>query len=173
MSVALIRAVERGSLADVVACLAAGARAAAVDQDGWSALHSAACGEDPAIAEVLLRAGAAVDGRTAAGHSPLHLAADNGRSCCRVLLSAGADVNAATNDGMTSLHRAAWAGELDCAALLLAAGADARRRWFRHTPADVAADRGHVALATLLADAAGAQARWVGLRRAALTAWCR
>ena len=138
------------------------------DEIGWSALHRAAFWGDLAAVEVLLRGGAAVDTRTPSGRSPLHLAATECSSCCRALLDAGAEVNAVTDDGLSPLHYAASWNNVDCAVLLLAAGADACRWRGGHTPAEVAARRGHVALASLLADAA----RWGGLRRAALTAWC-
>ena len=105
MDAALLRATQTGRLADVLRCLANGARATAADEDWCSALHWASSRGDACIAEALVRSGAPVNARS-------------------------------------------------------------------RFPGDVAARHGHVALASLLWDAAAARARWSGLRRAALTAWC-
>ena len=91
---------------------------------------------------------------------------------CRVLLAAGADVHARTCRTRTPLHTAAFYGAVDCAEQLLTAGADAASKDAdRATPAAIARRRGHKQCAALLDEAAGAAARWGGLRRAALTAW--
>ena len=137
-------------------------------------MHYAACQRNRAIAHELLRAGAAVDARTRGGTSPLHVAAAVSHSCCQLLLLAGADANVLDIREWAPLHYAASSGLVDCAVLLLAAGADPRRKSaFGEAPADVAAVYGHAAAASLLRDAAGAAARWGGLRRAVLSTWCR
>ena len=179
MDAALLRACSVGSLADVLDCLANGACATAVDVEGASALHLATRRRDARIAEALVRSGAPVNARSRFhATTPLHWVsgsdwATGSAACCALLLSAGADVDVADDAGITPLHNAAYFGVVDCAVQLLAAGADlgARDCW-GHTAADVAAQESHVAMASLLRDAAAARARWSGLRRAALTVWC-
>ena len=118
----------------------------------------------------LVRHGADVHALDHQNSTPLHwAAARDSAACCRLLLSAGAAVNAAAEEGWTPLHAAAVHRASASAAELLAAGADPSRVAGRGlTPAAAAASKGHALLATLLADAA----RWSGMRRAALTAWC-
>ena len=111
MGNALIHAVQSGSLAAVVASLAAGAQLAAVDEHGWSALHYAALYEDSAMAEALLRGG--VNARARCDASPLHFAAFRSHRVCAVLLLAGADVDAVEVGGRTPLHLAAYWNRAD------------------------------------------------------------
>ena len=136
------------------------------------ALLSAAARGDVAAMVTCLADGAAVNTSDLWGQTPLHWAAGRGSdACCRVLLRAGADVDAACHAGWTPLHVAAFVGSVGCTAQLLAAGAgaDAKTTKFGYTPADVARMNDHPGVACILRDAA---ARWRGLRRAALAAWC-
>ena len=50
------------------------------DDTNWSALHFAAWKGKEAVAAQLLQAGASVSAVTANGSTPLHVAADNGKS---------------------------------------------------------------------------------------------
>jgi hypothetical protein len=88
-------------------------------------LQAAVSSNDPAMAKVLLAAGANVNAKDAAHETPLHDAAVKGRTgVAKVLLAAGADVNARDEDGYTPLHSAAIWGHLELARMLVAAGAD-------------------------------------------------
>ena len=162
-------AVTRGDSVAVLAHLRSGA-------DPTAALLTACrMQRDAGIAEALARGGAVVNAPGFMwGYAPLHWSAigDLG-ACCRVLLSAGAAVGAVSDAGRTPLHVAAMHGAIDCATQLVAAGADIRALdGSGQTPVDVAAGYGRQALESLLRDAAAATARWSGIRRAALTAWC-
>ncbi|KAI0521189.1 ankyrin [Xylaria bambusicola] len=80
----------------------------AKDQSGWTALHHAAWGGEPNIAQKLLETGAVVDSLTKNNRwTPLLLAAERGRRrTVQVLLSHSADVLATTHHGMTALDLA-------------------------------------------------------------------
>jgi ankyrin repeat protein len=90
---------------------------------GATALHEC---EDPELCSILLEAGAAVDGLSDKGLSPLYWAAarPDGAAKIRVLLDAGADPRLAADDGQTALHNVATTGQLEAAPMLLAAGAE-------------------------------------------------
>ena len=174
LSMNLPCALNRGALADVVACLEHGADPNAVHPPGYSALHVAVERGDAASAEVLLRRGAVVNARDRYGGTPLHRAVRFGRSeCCRSLLSAGADVELANEYGWTPLYQAVCCRSLDCAAQLLAAGASGCAEAHNGcTPIELLGLRCWPPMVAVFADAAAAAARWRGLRQAALTAWC-
>jgi ankyrin repeat protein len=102
-----------GSVATVAALLD---RGAAPDR---GALHAAAAAGAAPVVELLLAAGADVDGRDRdTGRTPLHTAVaalvcgtdDGVAAVVTLLLTAGADVNATTNDGASALDIARVAG---------------------------------------------------------------
>ncbi|HOZ72976.1 MAG TPA: ankyrin repeat domain-containing protein [Spirochaetales bacterium] len=130
--------------------LAAGASVDDRDAFGRSPLHVAATNGYAEIAELLVAAGADRFVRDSGGATPAVIALSRGDAMIAALF--GASPNDADYLGETALHYAA-AGGLDRAAqALLALEADtARRNAAGETPADVAARRGHAALAKLLA----------------------
>jgi len=76
----------------------------------------------------------------------------------RRLLDAGARVNARQSGGHTPLHEAALGGDAEVVRLLLAAGADPETGNHEgQTPADVARQAGHAAIAEAID--AGARGR--------------
>ena len=120
--------------ADVVACLQAGADVMEIGPSvGATPLHVAAeASADAAVVEVLLAAGAALEGRTSrnphwpAAYTPLHYAAHNPEvAVLKALLTAGADVDARTWNGWAAIHGATTVAALE---VLLAAGADVNAR---------------------------------------------
>ena len=144
-------AAMRGDLAAVRALLRDGADVNAAHGDGMTALHWAAERGEPAIAEVLLYAGANVDAVTRIGHyTPLHLASKAGSApVIEILLAAGGEVGKrTTSGGVTALHLAAASGNAAAVGLLLDHGAeiDARESAWGQTPLVFAAarDRGEV-----------------------------
>ena len=86
---ALMIAAIKGDLPDVRALIERGAR---IEQPGWSPLHYAAIGPEPAILKLLLERGAAIDALSPNGSTPLMLAAQYGsEDNVKLLLAAGAD----------------------------------------------------------------------------------
>jgi RNA polymerase sigma factor (sigma-70 family) len=120
-----------------------------------TALLTAVERDDGTMLELLLDAGADVDGRCACatGESPVWAATllDRPR-LLRILLERGADPNRPSASGTIALHVAAMRGHRDCARLLLDHGADQAAEDARGlTAADWAHDNGHHALAEMLA----------------------
>jgi len=125
--------------------------------DGWTPLHLAGHFRHTGVIDVLLAHGASVNAvsRNADANAPLHAAAAGGAdtTLMRRLVQAGARVNHRQSGGYTALHEVAAIGNADVARLLLDEGAepDARNTEGR-TPAELARDAGHAALADVLDD---------------------
>lgn len=83
------------------------------------------------------------------GWTPLHYAASRGQTAtARMLVERGAIINAPAPDGTTPLMMAAYSGDRDTVQLLLDKGADATAiNINKHTAADWARERRHIALA--------------------------
>lgn len=100
-------------------------------RDGWTALMAAADNNHPALVDLLLRAGAAVDlhcectGFLGGGYTALTMASkrEGSEQVVRLLLDAPAQVDEPSNDG-TPLMVASEHGSLDVVKLLLSKGAD-------------------------------------------------
>jgi ankyrin repeat protein len=125
---------------------------AARRHDGWPLLHLAGFYGHPAVVDLLVARGAALDARSTnrmqntALHAALALSGDVG--VVRRLVEAGVDVRTRGGGGYTPLHLAASRGNADAVALLVARGADpAARTDDGQTAADVARGRGHDAVA--------------------------
>ncbi len=106
---------------------------------GATALHVAAAAHDPALGQMLIRAGADVAAADRHGAQPIHLAAmgmpgsPRWRPSAQVstidlLIACGADPNAMDKRGTTPLHRAVRSRCADAVEALLERGADARRQ---------------------------------------------
>ena len=88
----LMMAALRGALEPAQRLLA---RGAAVNREGWTPLHYAASGPNPALVRLLLERGAAVDARSPNGSTALMMAARYGsEEAVAMLLERGADVAA-------------------------------------------------------------------------------
>ena len=98
--------------------------------DGMTALHWAAMNGDPALAKLLIGAGASLTATTRVeALTPLALAAQKGHaSVITALLKAGANPNLANDLGSTPLMLAAASGDVDSVKVLLDRGADVNAR---------------------------------------------
>lgn len=91
--------------------------------EGVTPLIKAAMYNRPEIIEVLLAAGASLEGTNDLGYTALHLAAANGHlAATKVLLDAGAACSAADGTGRNAFMLAASGGHLECCELLLDVG---------------------------------------------------
>ncbi|CAH8447699.1 unnamed protein product [Schistosoma turkestanicum] len=121
----LISMIRLGQYESVKSLLESEANPNTMDQDGWSALRTAAWGGYSDIVELLIYYGADVnlcgpDGRTA-----LRAAAWAGNlETVKCLLNAGANVNKSDSEKRTALIAAAYMGHTDVLEVLLKAGAD-------------------------------------------------
>lgn len=109
----------------LIALPAAGEATGIIGQNELPIHDAARNGDAAAIRRELAADPALRDAPTAAGSTPLHLAAMNGDpGPLKVLLAAGARVDARDREGATPLHMAAYASRTENGRLLLAAGAD-------------------------------------------------
>lgn len=105
---ALMIAALRGNL-DWAKRLAA--RGAAINHDGWSALHYAATGPNVELVDWLIGKGAYVDGRSPNGTTPLMMAARYGSEAnVDRLLAAKAEIRASNEQGLTAVDFAKLGG---------------------------------------------------------------
>lgn len=96
------------------------------DGDGDQALHMVTKARDLFWVRLLLANGADINGRDAAGNTPLILAAGNGFvDGARQLLQLRARVNLANGRGETALIKAVQMRDVDAVTVLLGAGANA------------------------------------------------
>ena len=107
--------------------IAAAAPAPEMEGDLDAALRTAAeQGQTEEVAR-LLEAGADVNGRSASGATPLHLATEfNSVSVLKVLVDGGAELDAPNEDGWSPLMNAAFCGSVSAMVFMLDAGADWR-----------------------------------------------
>jgi len=126
--------------------------------DGMTALHWAAEHDNPVIVEMLVYAGANVDGRTRiGGYTPLHIASRHGHArVVRKLIEGKADAEARTTvSGATALHLAAASPSDETVRRLLEAGAAVNTREYAwgQTPLIFAASAGRARIVDILLDA--------------------
>jgi ankyrin repeat protein len=141
----LFAAIKRGDAGEVDRLLASGANVNGVDAHATTPLHVAAYHEDPAVAALLVRNGAAVNVRNDAGMTPLHKAMERlafapatrkapeeevakVTRVVELLLASGAQVDAGASGGAMPIHTAALTGQTALVQLLIDKGAavDAR-----------------------------------------------
>ena len=142
----LVDAVKAGDQKGVLAQLKQAAGVNVRAADGTVPLHWAARGDQVAIVDLLIGAGAQVNVADRYGVTPLMLAAVNGNAeTIARLVKAGADVNAVLPEGQTVLMTAARTGKPEALKILLARGADAnaREEWTGETALMWAAAENH------------------------------
>ena len=128
-----------------------------VDEDGWSALHYAACRGHLPVVRALLNANAAVDARTLNGQTPLHWAAREGHSdVVRVLLGDPTAQESAEHMGASKMQQAMQRGLTGTRNLFgkkqIAASVDSKDVNLR-TPLHLAAWHGRTETVQILLDA--------------------
>lgn len=100
-------------------CMRLLARGAKAQIDGWSPIHYAATGPNPAVVALLLDRGAAVDALSPNGSTPLMLAARYGvEASVDLLLARGADMTKRNEKGLDAAEFARLAGRESLAARL-------------------------------------------------------
>jgi ankyrin repeat protein len=149
----LVEAAKRGDGTAVRSLLEKRVDVNEAEPDGTAALHWAVHNESVEIADLLIRAGAAVQTANRFGATPVWLAAASGNAAMLdVLLRAGADANAANPHGETPLLAAARSGKVDAVRVLLDRGAqvNTNESWRGQTALMWAAAEGHVPVVELL-----------------------
>jgi L-ascorbate metabolism protein UlaG (beta-lactamase superfamily) len=120
---------------------------------GYALLHEAAGGESPAIVDLLLKKGIAIDLKTDFGATPLQYAVMRGTTAITsLLIKKGADVNAVSQNGWWPLDLAVKRGQTEAVAMLLKAGArmDIKDQESRRSPLHLAAAKGYGKICALL-----------------------
>ncbi|XP_024871058.1 ankyrin repeat domain-containing protein 49 [Temnothorax americanus] len=103
---AILSAAEEGNLARIRKLLSKDRLLLdCTDKDGYTPLHRACYGNNVAVVEYLLEAGAKIDAKTQDEWQPLHSACCwNNTECAETLIANGADINAKSKGDQTPLH---------------------------------------------------------------------
>ncbi|CAH8469321.1 unnamed protein product [Schistosoma rodhaini] len=121
----LISTIRLGQYENVKSLLESEVNPNTIDQDGWSALRTAAWGGYSDIVKLLIYYGADVNLSGPDGRTALRAAAWAGNlETVKCLLDAGADVNKSDSEKRTALIAAAYMGHTNVLEVLLKAGAD-------------------------------------------------
>ncbi|CAM1510491.1 Fc.00g008260.m01.CDS01 [Cosmosporella sp. VM-42] len=125
-SIPLLLAAEKRNIEIISHLIEAGARVDDQDDEGFSAVHRAAVGKDPAVLRTLVQDHhASINARLLNGSRPIHSAASKGLpEHVIILLDAGASVEDKNDMGRTPLHWAAESGNWPIVEMLLDRGAD-------------------------------------------------
>ncbi|XP_071138004.1 transient receptor potential cation channel subfamily A member 1 homolog isoform X4 [Mytilus edulis] len=126
------------------------------DRFDYDPLHIAAMKGFLQVLKILIENSADVDSKNEEEQTPLHLAADNGRTNCvrELLIADHSAANDEDENSNTPLHLAALSGHSKVANLLLTNGADvSARNGSMWTPLDCAAAKGWVKTAKVLLEA--------------------
>ncbi len=120
----LLRALGGRTTASDAARLGLEGRLDTPDDRGWTPLARAVRARDAGRVQVLLDAGADLEGASEDGVTPLMLAAEGHPGLLETLLRAGADIHARDARGRTPLHHAVTALRPDSVRALLGGGAE-------------------------------------------------
>lgn len=122
----LMLACAHGNIAMARTLIDKGADPGLPDNDNATPLHRAAEGDAAELVQLLIKKGAALEGRTSkAQRTPLMRAAELGKAAALAqLLHHDADPDAATDTGISALHMSIISGSTNCVKLLLKHGAD-------------------------------------------------
>jgi uncharacterized protein len=150
----IFEAASLGRLDRLAECARSASEISALSKDGFTALHFSCFFGQPAATRLLIQSGAPVDAVAANPMKvmPLHSAASaRNLESARALLENGAPVNARQHGGWVPIHAAAQNGDRPMIELLLQHHADPHlANEEGKTPAAVAREKGHSAIAALL-----------------------
>jgi ankyrin repeat protein len=146
-------AAEMGDLLTTRRLLGKGATIDARDDDGFTALHTAAAGGFADIVLALLGGGADISAESNDGLQAVHIAAATGHpGLVRTLIHRGASANTASHDGTVPLHMAAAVSE-DVVRTLVNEGAEIDiRDKLGVSPLDIAVTTSNLDTARILLD---------------------
>lgn len=156
--------VQQGNELAVNFLIEKGADVNATTREGITALHVAIKCCNESLARLLMESGADIAIADALGRTSLILAVKSGSigiGIVRLLLEMKADIEARDKTGETALMAAAKNGLEEIVRELLDNGADGENHYPQgHTPREVAAQRGHMAVAQLLQAARNRKRPW-------------
>ncbi len=110
--------------------------------DNMGYLGCAASSAGLEMVQLLVEAGAEVDGRFWDGVTPVMEAANKSIRILKYLVEQGADINAKAQEGDTALIYAVHGGNRECVEYLLSLGADTEAVWRGQTAYETAVERG-------------------------------
>ena len=122
---------------------------------GATPLYIACSKNRSELVKLLLKAGAPIDGVANGYYTPLLAAVTHGsEDSARVLCNAGASINFVSDKWGSLLHAAAKGGKVEMCKLLVGFGADLDASFGECTPEELARNRGHSEVASVLKRAA-------------------
>lgn len=138
----LFEAAEKGDIAAIHKSIEMGYDVNSVDEKGFTPLIIATMQGHTKAIEVLLAAGAQIDGKYKNGSTALIFAASSNIEATNLLISKNANINIKNNNGFTPLMAAASTGHIENMVALIKKGADIDEKDKKNWTALIYADIG-------------------------------